>query len=148
MFRPIILVFAIIAILCCIIGLGLAAANKRGFFTENGLFVTNNVLAAFGMLGNCLGIVSTAFLLAIVAKAYWNKTVVIVWIFLSGITLYFLAGASAMWAEIIYLSEGYATKAWPAELAFEVASSILFIMLMCFVVSTLRTKEKETSGSK
>jgi len=96
------------------------------------------------MLGCVLGIITTAMLLAFAAKDYWNKKIVTVWIFLSGVALYFLAGASAMWAEIIYI-ENYATKAWPAELAFEVAASFFIILLMCFVVSTLRTKDRKTT---
>jgi len=91
-----------------------------------------------------MGIIATAILLAIVARAFWNMIIVIVWFFLSGVALYFLAGASAMWAQVIYLS-GYATKAWPAELAFEVVNSFLIILLMCLVVSTLRTTEKTTT---
>jgi len=142
MLRRIIIFIAALTLICFIVALALAAQNKKGVLQDGTFFYTSDLVAAYGLLGTLLGIITTAMVFVLDALKLWKRKIsVIIWIFFSGITLFFLCGAIGIWSAVIYEANFEYPRTWNAEFSFEVISAFFKILLMSIVVSMIGTRK-------
>jgi len=134
---------ATFAFICFVVGLALAAQNKKGVFNaEDGqTWHTDDVTASFGLLSNLLGMVLVVTVFLLDVMNYYDKRAIVMWLFFCGLLLFFLCGVIGIWCQ--KLNSAPYLRIWAVELGFEVFSSFFFILLMLGVVSTLQTKAVE-----
>jgi len=104
---------------------------------------TSPVTASFGLIGAILGVILSATAVYFGIHKVTNSSLAIAtWTTLSGVCLFFICGAMGIWSQHIYYNVDW-PAIWLAELAFQVISAILFIVLIRFVVALLRTNRFE-----
>jgi len=147
--RTTITAIAVLEFILFVIGLALAAQNRKGDvypvgngYPGNNIWVTPNVLASFALLGNGLGILLCLWVFVLGGIDDWPRRNIIAWTVLSGIMLWFLCGAIGMWCFSIEINGFYSNvQLFYVEFGIEVVSSVIYLFLLCLVVSRLRTRE-------
>jgi len=143
--RQVIMAWSMLTLACFIVMLAVSAKDKAG----NGNSQTSDVLASFGIIGSCLGIIFS-FIAFLIGLCDWQITwVIATWTVLGGICLFFTCGALGIWCE--QLGTGNNPSLWSVELSFDVISAVLFIILMGLVVALMggdKKGDKTKDGNK
>jgi hypothetical protein len=128
--------------------LALAAQNRKGDiypagdgYPGNIIWVTPDVLASFALIGNGLGILLCLWVIILGGIDDWPRRNIIAWTILSGVMLWFLCGAVGMWCFVVELNQYGHVQLFYVEFGIEVVSSVIYLILLCLVVSRLRTRE-------
>jgi len=125
------------------VGMALSSKNKNGvdYVTEQGFMViyTNDVVAAFSLVGNVLGIIIVFIGIVLAATDRWSPIAIALWVFFALIPLWFLGGAVAAMSELF----GALTNPpslYAAQLAFDILSSFFLILSSVSLIQTLEVR--------
>jgi len=144
--RIVVIGLAILDFMLFVIAIGLAGNNKRGFYLqtiEGSEFVsTSNVEASFAFVGTALGIILTLWILVMGSIDNWNRDTIVAWVFVGGLMLWFICGAIGMWCFQISAENVVLPQLFVVEFGFEVASSVIFLIIMALVVSRVSARKE------